>query len=90
MLTMTKISETYEQLAKLFQSLEGAHFEEGKDFGENLTGCFKWFLSPPAVMFLEKRNVSCWTELKHNDRFSWKLQNWDGYRFPGVDINLVL
>ena len=90
MLAMTKISETYGQLSKIFQSLEAAHFEEGRDFGENITGAFKWFLSPPAVIFLEKRGVPHWLQLKNNDRLKWGLETWDGYTSKGAFINLVL
>ncbi len=85
-----KLSETYQQLGEIFKSLESAHFEEGKDFGENLTGCFKWFISPPAVLFLEKRAVLPWTKVKHNERFKWNLEPWEGYKAQGVSIDLVL
>lgn len=88
--SMVKISETYQQLSDLFNSLELAHFEEGKDFGENLTGCFQWFISPPAVVFLEKRNIIFWEELKRNTRFSWKMESWHGYNSQAIDIKLVL
>lgn len=87
---MTKISETYAQLSKIFQSLEAAHFEEGRDFGENITGTFKWFLSPPAVIFLEKRSTPQWLQLKSNTRFKWGLEPWEGYTSKGAYINLVL
>lgn len=90
MIAMVKTSETYGQLHKIFQSLEAAHFEEGKDFGENLTGCFKWFISPPAVIFLEKRAIPQWLQLKNNDRLKWGLEKWDGYTAKGAFINLVL
>lgn len=86
----TKLSETYGQLAKIFQALETAHFHEGKDYGENITGCFKWFISPPALIYLEKRANVHWTQLKHNERFSWGLEIWEGYTSKGANINLVL
>lgn len=87
---MIKLSETYQQLSNVFKSLESAHFQEGQDFGENLTGCFQWFISPPAVLFLEKNNVSFWKELKRNTRFSWKMEPWHGYKSQAIDLKLVL
>ena len=85
-----KLSTTYEQLSNTFSSLEVAKFEEGVDFGENLTGCFKWFISPPAVLFLERRRITSWVELKHNERFKWYLESWQGHKSQGVGIDLVL
>lgn len=87
---MPKISQGYEQLTDLFKSLEKAHFQEGVDFGENLTGCFKWFISPHAVIFLERRQVKAWAELKANSRFNCKSESWQGYDSCGADINLIM
>lgn len=85
----TKLSESYAQLAKVFDSLEQARFEENKDFGQDVTGTFKWFISPAALYFLEKRSVEHWTCLKHNERFCWSLQQWHGFSEKGADISLV-
>lgn len=90
LLAMTKLSENYTQLGKLFASLEEARFEQGKDFGENITGCFKWFISPPAVIFLERRFNPHWIAIKNNHNFSWKMEDWEGYRAKAVDLSLIL
>lgn len=86
---MSKLSESYGQLAEVFNSLEEARFEENKDFGQDVTGTFKWFISPTALYFLEKRGVEHWTRLKHNERFRWSLQQWEGFSDKGADISLV-
>ena len=65
-MAVTKLSETYHQLAKLFESLEAARFVAGTDFGENLSGCFQWFVSPECVHFLEERSFDFWNNLKNN------------------------
>jgi hypothetical protein len=85
-----QVSETYEQLGKVFKALEIAGFEEGKDYGENLTGSFKWFLSPPAALYLQKRFWADWEKLTTNNRLSCKSTPWEGYRELGFDINLIL
>lgn len=85
-----QVSETYEQLAKIFKYLETAAFEEGIDFGENLTGCFQWFISPSAVLYLEKRFSKDWAELQNNSRFSCRATPWANYKDMGFDINLNL
>ena len=90
MLTITRMSETYGQLHKIFQSLEAAHFEANRDFGENVAEHFTWFLSPPAVIFLERRQVPEWIRLKNNQRLRWELEKWEGYTSKGATINLVL
>ena len=88
--TTSKISETYRQLFRLFEALENAHFEPGKDYGENLTGCFQWFISPPAVNYLEKRSYDFWKSLKQNQKIIYKLKHWEGFKSQGANINLVL
>lgn len=88
--TTNKISETYRQLFELFEFLENSHFEENRDFGENLTGCFQWFLSPPAIGFLDKRPPPFWDKLKINPRLKYRLEPWDGYKSDGASINLIL
>jgi hypothetical protein len=85
-----QLSETYGQLSKIFKSLEVAAFEEGKDYGENLTGCFKWFLSPTAALYLQKRFPEDWKELENNSRFSCRPIPWQGHKGLGFDINLNL
>lgn len=87
---MPKISQSYQQLGALFKSLEKANFEEGVDFGENLTGCFKWFISPHGIIFLENSKVKAWAELKANSRFKCKSESWQGYDSCGADINLIM
>ena len=86
--TTNKLSTSYAQLAKLFEFLENANFEEQKDFGENVAGAFTWFLSPPAAIYLEKRFKSQLAEFKNNPRFSWRPAPWHGYADKGIDISL--
>ncbi|MHC5763075.1 hypothetical protein [Nostoc sp.] len=57
--TKTQLSEAYRQLSGLFESLEKARFELDKDFGVNALDCSGWYISPPAVIFLEKRLNPC-------------------------------
>ena len=92
MVTTSKkqIWETYEQLSKLFKALETAAFQEGIDFGENLTGCFQWFLSPTAAVYFQKRFPEEWKELESNARFSCRPVPWQGYKGLAFDINLNL
>lgn len=92
MVTTSKklISETYSQLATIFKHLETAAFEEGVDFGENLTACFQWFLSPTAALYLEKRFLQDWTDLQNNPRFSCRATPWANHKGMGFDINLNL
>lgn len=90
MTTTTRLSETYRQLFMLFQALEVAHFVAGTDYGENLTGCFQWFVSPAAVVYLEKRSYDFWSALKNNEKVIYRLERWDGYRTEAANINLVL
>jgi hypothetical protein len=85
-----QVSETYEQLAKIFKHLEVAAFEEGIDFGENLEGRFQWFISPSAALYLEKRFFSDMEKLRANSRFICKKTPWTGIQGAGLDINLVL
>lgn len=87
---MNKFHETYIQLGRLFEELEKAHFEPGIDFGEDVTGCFQWFIAPAAAYFLEKRGVSSWEEIKRNNRFACKPETWDGKAQKGIDLCLVL
>lgn len=86
----SQLSESYEQLSKMFKSLETAGFDEGKDYGENLTGCFQWFVSPPAALYLEKRFFGDMENLRSNSRFICKKTPWTGIKGDGLDINLVL
>lgn len=87
-MTVAKLSDTYHQLARLFESLEAAHFVGGTDFGENLTGCFKWFLSPTAVHFLEERSFDFWENLKKNPKLIYSLEPWHGHQTQGASIAL--
>lgn len=87
-MAVVKLSETYHQLSRLFESLEKAHFCAGTDFGENLTGCFQWFLSPSAVHFLEERSFDFWNNLKSNQKIIYSLENWEGHKAQGANISL--
>jgi hypothetical protein len=82
------MSETYRQLFRLFEALENAHFEPGKDYGENVTGCFQWFVSPSAVCYLEKRAYDFWNALKQNQKIIYKLEPWQGFKTEGANIIL--
>jgi hypothetical protein len=88
--TKNKLSETYSQLSKLFELLENAHFEEGADYGENLVGCFEWFVAPAATTFLEMRFNSELLKLLANGRFSCKFNTWQGFKTPALEISLVM
>lgn len=88
MSTNIKLSDTYYQLFKLFESLEQARLVAGSDFGENLGGCFQWFLSPSAVIYLEKRNFDFWNELKGNRKIIYQLEPWQGFQTEGANISL--
>lgn len=88
--TKKQASQTYFQLAEIFKALETAAYVEGIDFGENLTGCFKWFLSPSAAMYLQKRFPNYWKDLEDNSRFSCRPVPWQGHKGLGFDINLNL
>lgn len=87
---MSKLSEGYYQLGGIFKSLEDARFRPDTDFGANVTGCFSWYLSPDAAVFLEKREIQAWVELKKNQQFKWNFQQWSGHSGEGVDIKLNL
>jgi len=82
------MSETYRQLFRLFESLENANFVPGTDFGENLTGCFQWFVSPAALGYLEKRSYDFWHSLKNNQKVIYRLESWEGYKGQAANISL--
>lgn len=88
MSTTTRLSETYRQLYRLFESLETANFVAGTDYGENLTGCFQWFVSPPALGYLEKQSYDFWSALKSNQKVIYRLEPWEGYKGQGANISL--
>lgn len=85
---MTKLSPTYRQLFQLFESLENANFVSGTDFGENLSGCFQWFISPPAVGYLEKLDCDFWQAIKNNPKIIFLLETWQGVKGSAVSISL--
>lgn len=87
---MSKISTGYRQLASLFEALENARFKPDIDFGANVATCFCWYLSPAAVLFLEKINNPYWLAIKANQQFKCNFQKWDGYIEQGADIKLKL
>ena len=87
-MTTTRLSETYRQLYRLFESLESANFTAGTDFGENLTGCFQWFVSPIAVIYLEKRGYDFWNNLKQNQKVIFRLEPWEGFTTQAANISL--
>lgn len=88
MVSTTKLSETYRQLFKVFEALESASFLSGTDFGENVTGCFQWFVSPAAVGYLEKRDYDFWSALKKNQKVIFRLETWQGFKTEGANISL--
>ncbi|HYX19065.1 MAG TPA: hypothetical protein VE944_32885 [Nostoc sp.] len=88
--TKPQLSTTYTQLGELFNLLEIAAFEEGLDFGEDLTGCYKWFLSPTAVVFLQKRSPNILEELGKNSRLSCRFLPWQGHKGLAFEVNLIL
>lgn len=83
-----RLSETYRQLFQLFETLENASFVPGTDFGENLSGCFQWFVSPPAVIYLEKVNSDFWQALKDNPKVIFLLESWSGIKGNAASISL--
>ena len=87
--TKTQLSAAYYQLGAIFESLEKAHFELNKDFGVNTLACSSWYLSPPAVIFLEQRLDPYWLLLKYNQLFSWELEIWQGFKNKGVSLKLI-
>ncbi|MHC5829696.1 MAG: hypothetical protein ACYT04_80680 [Nostoc sp.] len=87
-ISTTRFSETYRQLFRIFESLEKAHFVPGTDFGENLTGCFQWFISPSALVYLEIRGYDFWKSLKQNQKVLYKLEPWQGFKTEGANISL--
>ena len=87
-ITKTQLSEAYLQLGRLFDSLEKAHFELDKDYGVNALHCSGWYLSPPVVIFLEKRLDPDWTAIKYNQRFQWQPEIWQGFKHKGVSLSL--
>jgi len=87
---MSKLSESFSQLSNIFECLEVARYQENKDFGANVAGCFEWYLSPPAVQFLEKRLNPHWMAIKYNQRFKWEMLPWHGYEGKGVSIKFVV
>lgn len=88
MTTTTRLSETYRQLFRMFEALESANFVPGTDFGENLTGCFQWFVAPAAVGYLEKRGYDFWNALKQNQKVIFKLEPWQGFKTDAASISL--
>ncbi|OKH16825.1 hypothetical protein FACHB389_35260 [Nostoc calcicola FACHB-389] len=88
--TTTRLSEAYHQLAGVFEALEKARFELDKDFGVNALDCSGWYLSPSAVVYLEKRLDPNWSAIKYNQRFRWKTEIWDGFSNKGVSLVLNL
>lgn len=89
-ITKTQLSEAYFQLGGIFHLLEQAHFEIDKDFGVNALECSAWYLSPPAVTFLEKRLDPSWAAIKYNQRFKWNPELWQGFQSKGVSLKLNL
>lgn len=85
---MTKLSETYQQLFKLFEALENANFQAGIDFGENLTGCFQWFVAPAAINHLESNSYDFWESLKQNRKVIYRLEIWPGFKDKAANISL--
>jgi hypothetical protein len=88
MTTTTRLSETYRQLFRLFEALEAANYVPGTDFGENLSGCFQWFVAPGAVGYLEKRNYDFWNALKNNQKVIFVLETWQGFKTEAANISL--
>lgn len=83
-----KISEGYHQLAKVFELLESARFQPDYDFGADITSSFAWYISPPAISFLEAQSNSYWIALKNNQQFKCKYLPWAGMTGEGADIKL--
>lgn len=81
-------SEGYFQLAGVFESLEKTGFKANREFGPNITGCFRWYLSPIALNFLEKNAIPQWEALKNNKLFNCVPEDWDGHNGKGMDIRL--
>ena len=89
MSSTARLSETYEQLFKLFETLEKANFEPGIDFGENLTGCFQWFVAPGAITYLEQQESNdFWEALKQNKKVVYRLEIWPGLGGKAASISL--
>lgn len=86
---MSKLSPGYYQLAGVFESLEKGDFESGIHFGANIAGCFRWYLSPIALKFLEENAVVQWEKLKSNSQFTCVPEHWEGYPGKGMDIRLI-
>lgn len=84
------VSAGYRQLGDVFEILENSSLEPDSDFGADVTGCFRWFLSPQAVKLLNKKNPSSWLFLKHNTQFTISNQIWQGIDGFGVNIQLKI
>lgn len=84
------LSQTYAQLSNIFKYLEDGNYIEGVDFGENLTCCFQWFLSPSACVFLEKRYEREFNQTLTNSRFTFVRVPWQNNKTMGLDIKLNL
>lgn len=84
------LSQSYHQLASIFEALEKANFEPHGDFGANVTECFCWYLSPKAVDFLNKRYHVDWFAIQGNPKFKITFQRWQGITGNGAYIALNL